>query len=70
MYHVRDGILGLAIGNAMGVPTTNNSREDLLEKPVTKMVPRIRDGVPKGAWSDSTSLTIATMSAISISGID
>ncbi len=70
MYHVRDGVLGLAIGNAMGVPTSNNSREDLLEKPVTKMVPRIRDGVPKGAWSDSTSLTIATMDAISNFGMN
>lgn len=70
MYHVRDGVLGLAIGNAMGVPTTTNKREDLLEKPVTKMMPRIRDGVPKGAWSDSTSLTIATMDAIANSGIN
>jgi len=58
MYHVRDGLIGLAVGNAMGVPTESSSRNDLLEKPVVKMMPRIRDGIPKGAWSDSTSLTI------------
>ncbi len=70
MYHVRDGLIGLAIGNAMGVPTESSSRDDLLEKPVVKMMPRIRDGIPKGAWSDSTSLTIATMDAIINKGID
>ncbi len=70
MYHVKDGIIGLAVGDAMGVPTEFASREDLLEKPVLKMMPRIRDGIPKGAWSDDTSLTIATMDAISKSGIN
>ncbi len=70
MYHVRDGLIGLAIGNAMGVPTESSGREDLLEKPVVRMMPRIRDGIPKGAWSDSTSLTIATMDAIINKGID
>lgn len=64
MYHVRDGLIGLAVGNAMGVPTESNNREDLLDKPVIKMMPRIRDGIPKGAWSDSTSMTIATIDAI------
>lgn len=70
MYHVRDGLIGLAVGNAMGVPTESSSRNDLLEKPVVKMMPRIRDGIPKGAWSDSTSLTIATMDALMNKGIN
>lgn len=70
MYHVKDGVMGLAIGDAMGVPTEFSKREDLLEKPVLKMIPRIRDGIPKGAWSDDTSLTIATMDAITKSGIN
>ena len=70
MYHVKDGVLGEAIGDAMGVPTEFARRENLLEKPVLKMVPRIRDGIPKGAWSDDTSLTIATMDALSKSGLN
>ncbi len=70
MYHVKDGIFGLAIGDAFGIPTEYNKREDLLEKPVLKMMPRIRDGIPKGAWSADTSLTLATMDAITKSGIN
>lgn len=70
MYHVKDGVIGLAIGDAMGISTQFNERDTLLDKPVTKMMPRVRDGIPKGAWSDSTSLTIATMDAIMRKGID
>jgi ADP-ribosylglycohydrolase len=70
MYHVRDGIIGLAIGDAMGVPTEDNLREDLLEKPIIKMTPKISAGIPKGAWSDDTSLTLATMDAMIKSSIN
>lgn len=70
MYHVKDGIIGLAVGDAMGVPTEYYSREDLLEKPVVKMSPKISAGIPKGAWSDDTSLTIATIDAITKGGIN
>ena len=70
MYHVRDGVIGLAIGEAMGVPTKSCKREDLLEKPVLKMSPKISNGIPKGAWSSGSSLTLATMDAISKSGIN
>lgn len=70
MYHVRDGIIGLAVGNAMGVPTEFLKRDDLLEKPVIKMTPKISAGIPKGAWSDDTSLTIATIDAMTKGGIN
>ena len=70
MYHVRDGVIGLAIGEAMGVPTEFSKRELLLEKPIVKMMPKISNGIPKGAWSSGTSLTIATMDAISKSGLN
>ena len=33
----RDGIIGLAIGDAMGVPLKFMEREKLLENPVTEM---------------------------------
>lgn len=70
MYHVRDGVIGLAIGEAMGVPTESCKRKDLLEKPVLKMMPKISNGIPKGAWSSGTSLTLATMDAICNNGIN
>ena len=70
MYHVRDGIFGLAVGDAMGVPTESYKREALLEKPVIKMTPKVSAGIPKGAWSDDTSLTLATIDALSKSGIN
>ena len=70
MYHVRDGIIGLAVAEAMGVPTESIKREDLLAKPVVKMMPKISNGIPKGAWSSGTSMTIATMDAISKNGLN
>ena len=70
MYHVKDGIIGLAVGDAMGVPTASTKRETLLAKPVVKMIPKISAGIPKGAWGDNTSLTLATVDAICKNGID
>jgi len=70
MYRVRDGIFGLAVGDAMGLPTEFMNREVLLVKPVLKMTPKISAGIPKGAWGDNTSLTIATMDAMSKSGLN
>ena len=56
-----DSILGHAVGDAMGVPTEFRLREQLLKKPVTKMVEFTRMGLPKGTWSDDTSMEIATI---------
>jgi len=60
----RDGIIGLAIGDAMGVPLRFIEREKLLENPVTQMISGGTFEKEKGTWSDSTSLTLATMDSI------
>lgn len=60
----RDGIIGLAIGDAMGVPLRFMEREKLLENPVTQMTSGGTFEKEKGTWSDSTSLTLATMDSI------
>lgn len=60
----RDGIIGLAIGDAMGVPLRFMERNKLLEKPVTQMIAGGTFEKDKGTWSDSTSLTLATMDSI------
>lgn len=60
----RDGIIGLAVGDAMGVPIEFMSRDKLMDNPVTQMLDRGSHNQPKGTWSDDTSLTLATMDSI------
>lgn len=59
-----DGMLGFAIGDAMGVPIEFSSREELLQNPVTKMLGYGQYNIPKGTWSDDTALTLATMDSL------
>ncbi len=62
---IEAGVLGLAIGDALGVPVEFVSREELKENPVGAF----RDGgthnQPRGTWSDDTSLTLCTLEAMS-----
>lgn len=59
-----NGILGLAIGDAIGVPIEFVSRDTLLDNPITEMREYGSHKVPKGTWSDDTSMTLATMDSI------
>lgn len=61
MSIVKDGIIGHAIGDAMGVPIEFESRARLLENPVTEMTGGGTHGQPKGYFSDDTSMEIATI---------
>ena len=63
-----DGILGLAIGDAMGVPLEYMDREVLLAKPVTKMLGYGNYEIEKGHWSDDTALSLATMESLTKEG--
>ncbi|MDD2391368.1 MAG: ADP-ribosylglycohydrolase family protein [Bacilli bacterium] len=67
---VKDGIIGFAVGDAMGVPTEFHKREDLLKKPVTKMIENRFEGLPKGSWSDDTSMVVATIYALMENGLN
>ena len=60
----KNGIIGLAIGDAMGLPIKFIEREKLLENPVTCMQSGGTYEKPKGTWSDGTSLSLATMDSI------
>lgn len=64
MIDSKPGIIGLAIGDAMGVPVEFCSREKLMEHPITEMTGYGCYDVPKGSWSDDSSMTIATIDAI------
>ena len=56
MKKIVNGILGFAIGDAMGVSVEFKNRKELLEKPVVKMEGYGTYDVPAGSWSDDTSM--------------
>ena len=58
---VKDAIIGHAIGDAFGVPLEFRERESLINNPVTEMTEFGSHHVPKGCWSDDTSMEIATI---------
>jgi len=55
---VKAGILGLCIGDALGVPVEFKKREDLKKSPVTGYLEYMSWNQPKGTWSDDSSLTL------------
>ena len=59
MVKVRDGIIGHAIGDALGVPVEFKDRESLYYDPVENM--RRSYAGAAGTWSDDTSMEIATI---------
>ncbi|MBP3870533.1 MAG: ADP-ribosylglycohydrolase family protein [Faecalicoccus sp.] len=59
-----DGVFGLAVADALGVPAEFKSRKSLKENPITDMVGYGTHHQPAGTWSDDTSMTIATMDSI------
>nr|WP_262562332.1 ADP-ribosylglycohydrolase family protein [Acaryochloris sp. CCMEE 5410] len=54
---VLSGLMGLCIGDALGVPVEFLSREELMESPVTDLDSRNEWREPPGTWSDDSSLT-------------
>lgn len=56
-----DGITGVAIGDALGSPVQFHKRGEVV---VEEMVPCKHFGTPAGAWTDDTSLTLATLDSI------
>lgn len=59
-----NGIIGFAIGDALGVPAEFKSREELKRYPITDMIGDGTYNVPAGTWSDDTSMTLATMDSL------
>lgn len=64
MNKICDGIIGLAIGDAIGVPVEFRSRQELTKAPVVSMREYGTHYQPRGTWSDDTSLTLALMDSI------
>ena len=59
------GVMGLAIGDAVGVPYEFRSRDELKGYDLTEMIGNGTHRQEKGTWSDDTSLTLATMAGMS-----
>lgn len=58
-------VVGHAIGDALGVPVEFRSREYLDGNPVTDMTGYGTYSVPKGAWSDDTSMSLCALESLS-----
>lgn len=54
---VLDALLGVTIGDALGVPYEFSSREQMRKYPAKGMVGHGTHNQPKGTWSDDSSLT-------------
>jgi len=61
---VRAGVIGHAIGDALGVPVEFSSRESLQKRPIRDMEGFGVHNVPAGTWSDDTSMEIALMQSL------
>lgn len=59
-----DGIMGVVVGDALGVPVEFESREFLMKCPVTKMEGYGTYNLPAGTWSDDSSMTLATLDSL------
>lgn len=64
LREIYNGIIGLAIGDALGVPVEFKSRAEIAENPVVSMREYGTHDQPLGTWSDDTRLTLALMDSM------
>jgi ADP-ribosyl-[dinitrogen reductase] hydrolase len=62
--YYKDVLLGIAVGDALGVPLEFNTRSQLAVSPVTDMIGFGSHHVPAGTWSDDSSLTFCLADAL------
>ena len=65
MSKIYDGLMGLIIGDAMGVPVEFNPRDSFK---VTDMTGYGTYDLPAGSWSDDSSMMLATAESIACLG--
>jgi ADP-ribosylglycohydrolase len=66
---ILDGIIGLCVGDALGVPVEFTDRESLQRNPVTDMQGYGTYNQPPGTWSDDTSMTLCLLDSLT-KGLD
>lgn len=68
-YRISGGVIGLAVGDALGVPVEFKSREEIKLSPVVGMQSGGIHQQTEGTWSDDSSLTFCLMESL-CSGFD
>lgn len=58
---MKGGLLGLAVGDALGVPVASQPRSERLKDPVTQMRGWGTHHQPPGTWSDATGISLAAL---------
>ena len=66
---VQDALLGVAVGDALGVPFEFCTSEQMKKNPAKEMIGYGRYNVPAGTWSDDSSLTFCLAESL-INGYD
>lgn len=66
---VTDALLGVAVGDALGVPFEFNTSDQMKKNPAKDMVGYGRYTVPAGTWSDDSSLTFCLAESL-VKGYD
>lgn len=64
---IKSGMIGLMIGDALGVPVEFMDREQIAGRPGGKVTDMEGDGtfhMPPGTWSDDSSMALATLASI------
>ncbi|WP_203256190.1 ADP-ribosylglycohydrolase family protein [Hyunsoonleella ulvae] len=61
---IRGGIIGVAVGDALGVPYEFLSRDEMKERPAKEMIGYGSHNQPAGTWSDDSSLTFCLMEGL------
>ncbi len=65
LERLQGGIVGVATGDALGVPVEFSSRDRLKRNPVKDMMGYMCWNQPPGTWSDDTSLTLCLTESLS-----
>lgn len=58
------GIVGVSVGDALGLPVQFVSREKIKKNPIKDMVGFGTFNLPAGTWSDDTSLTLCLLESL------
>lgn len=61
---IKSVMIGHAVGDALGVPVEFESREYLAKNPISEMEGFGTYNFPAGTWSDDTSMSLCTLSAL------
>ncbi|WP_299677515.1 ADP-ribosylglycohydrolase family protein [uncultured Dokdonia sp.] len=61
---IKGGIIGVAVGDALGVPFEFLTKEQMQDNPATNMVGYGSHHQPLGTWSDDSSLTFCLMEGL------